>query len=163
MAMIDELLFIKTFREHKAETELQKSRARLGIAAQSERDAQQALEDFVAQATADELRWYQELCSRVVKPRDIADVQNDVAGLRQKELEHNGQWQAAQQHHVKAKDEFQGATTRMRDASTARQKFFELARNHHSAVAREVERKEELELEELANVVREREEWSTHD
>jgi hypothetical protein len=36
----------------------------------------------------------------------------------------------------------------------------ELARNFHILETREAERKEELELEEVASIVREREEWS---
>jgi type III secretion protein O len=159
MAMVDELLFIKTFRERKAETELQKSRARLGHAAQAERSAAQVLQDHVEQAWAEELRLYADLCARVVKLRDIADVQQDVAQMGLQEIAHRQSLEQAQQQHRTAQDDFQLSTRKMRDASTAREKFVELVRNHHMLVAREAERKEDLELEELASVVREREEW----
>ena len=159
MAMVDELLFIKEFRERKAETELQKSRARLGVAAQSERQAEQTLQEHIDRAWAEELRLYAELCARIVKPREIADVQQHVAQMRVEEMAHQQRLEQAQEQHKAAQDDFQLSTRKMREASTAREKFVELARTHHMLVAREAERKEDLELEELASVVREREEW----
>ena len=159
MAMIDELLFIKEFRERKAETELQKSRAQLGSAVQAERQAQDELEQFVAHATAEELRMFNDLCSRIVKLRDINDVHTEIAALKQQEMSHEDELKVRQQQHVQAREHFDTSTRKMREASTAREKFVELARNFHVLAAREAERKEELELEELASVVREREEW----
>jgi type III secretion protein O len=61
---------------------------------------------------------------------------------------------------LQARENFDTSTRKMRDASTAREKFVELARNFHILETREAERKEELELEEVASIVREREEWS---
>jgi type III secretion protein O len=159
MAMIDELLFIKEFRERKAETELQKSRARLSAAVQAEQEAKATLERFIEHATAEELRMFADLCSRVVKLRDINDVHSEVAALKYKEQAHQQELEGRQKQHVQARDDFDGSTRKMREASTAREKFVELARNFHWLAAREAERKEELELEELASVVREREEW----
>ncbi len=159
MAMIDELLFIKEFRERKQETELQKSRARLGSAAQQERQAETTLQNHVAHATHEELRLFADLCARIVKLKDISDVHSEVAAMRQQEMQHQQALEAAQQQHTEAQDDFQHNTRKMREASTAREKFVELARTHHMLEAREAERKEDLELEELASVVREREEW----
>jgi type III secretion protein O len=88
MAMIDELLFIKEFRERKAETELQKSRARLSAAVQAENEAKTALERFIEHSTAEELRLFDDLCRRVVKLRDINDVHTEVAALKYKEQAH---------------------------------------------------------------------------
>jgi type III secretion protein O len=160
MKMIDELLFIKEFRERKAETELQKSRVRLSTAAQAERDAEKTLQDFIAHATAEELRLFDDLCSRIVKLRDINEVHTEVAGLKYKEQAHAQALDQRQQQHVQARQDFDQSTRKMRDASTAREKFVELARNFHIMETREAERKEELELEEVASIVREREEWS---
>ena len=160
MKMIDELLFIKEFRERKAETELQKSRVRLSTAAQAERDAEKTLQDFIAHATAEELRLFDDLCSRIVKLRDINEVHTEVAGLKYKEQAHAQALDQRQQQHVQARQDFDQSTRKMRDASTAREKFVELARNFQIMETREAERKEELELEEVASIVREREEWS---
>lgn len=158
MAMVDQLLFIKTFRERQAETVLQRSRLSLAQAHQLEEQAQQELERFIAQATEDELRWYRQLCERVVKLRDIEDVQTDVAILRAEEAERARARDAATQQREQAQSAFTQASEQMKEASTARNKFEELARQHHALVAKEVERKEDLELEELAGIVREREE-----
>ncbi len=158
MAMVDQLLFIKEFREQQAETALQKSRLALADARRQEELAQQELERFIAQAREDELSWYRELCSRVVKLRDIESVQTDVAILRAQEAARAQQRDAAVTHREQAQSSFSQATQHMKEASTARNKFEEMARQHHALVAKEAERKEDLELEELASIVREREE-----
>lgn len=158
MAMVDQLLFIKTFRERQAETVLQRSRLSLAQAHQLEEQAQLELERFIAQATEDELRWYRQLCERVVKLRDIEEVQTDVAILRAEEAERARARDAATQQREQAQSAFTQASQQMKEASTARNKFEELARQHHALVAKEAERKEDLELEELAGIVREREE-----
>lgn len=163
MAMVDDLLFIKRFRESKAETELQKSRAALVLAQKAERQAEQALDDYIAFAIAQEKAWYDDLCSRLVKLREIATVQEDVAGLKQGERSHRDEVEERRKAHLEANQQLDHSLQRMRDASTARQKFVELARNFHWLAAREQERKEELELEELASIRREREDWEAVD
>ena len=162
MAMIDELLFIKTFRERKAETALQRSRLVLVDAQRQEDNARQTLERFIEQATEDELRWYRELCARLVKQHDIEVVQQDVAIQRAEEQAHLRELEAAAAAHVSAQAAFNQATAVLRDASTSRSKFDELARLHHDAAAREAERVEELELEEVAGIVRERHDNVSH-
>jgi type III secretion protein O len=159
MTMIDELLFIKEFRERKAETELQKSRLQLRLAVSAEQEAEQTLNDFIEHATQEEFRMFEDLCSRIVNPRDITDVHAEVSALKAQELSHREGLLTRQQQHMQARQVFDVDTRKMRDASTAREKFGELARTHRVSVAREAERKEELELEELASIVREREEW----
>jgi len=161
--MVDELLFIKRFRETKAETELKKSRGELVLAQQAEREAEQALDRYVAWAVAQEQSWYADLCSRLVKLREITAVQEDVVGLKAAERDHRATLDQRQKAHEAAREQMELSMRRMREASTAREKFVELARNFHSMAAREQERKEELELEELASVRREREDWEGHD
>ena len=163
MAMVDDLLFIKRFRETKAETELQKSRAAVVIAQQAERDAEQQLTDYIEFAIAQEKSWYDDLCSRLVKMREISQVQQDVVGLKITERQHEETLETRKTEHVSAVEQMEVCIERMRDASVARQKFVELARNFHMLAAREAERKEELELEELASVRRDREDWEQVD
>lgn len=159
MAMIDELLFIKKFREKKAEKEFQKARLALVEARKAEEAANQKLIEFQNQAEQDELAWYRDLCSKVVKLRDIANVQEDVAMLRQTEIAHTQALQKAEQQHVQAKNVHVEANHTMREASKAREKFTELARNFHLIEAKEAERKEELELEEVAGNGRKKDDW----
>jgi type III secretion protein O len=163
LAIVDDLLFIKRFRETKAETELQKSRAAVVLAQKAEDDAEATLREFVAFAERAEESWYRDLCSRLVKTREIAQVQQDVAGLRQTESEHENTLEARKSEHQSALDHMGVCIQSMRDASVARQKFVELARNFHFLAARELERKEELELEELASIRRDREDWEQVD
>lgn len=163
MPMVDDLLFIKRFRETKAETELQKSRAAVVLAQKAEKAAERALDEFVHFASAQEKAWYEDLCSRLVKLREIENVQQDVAGLKQTELKHVETLDTRKVEHVQAVRQMEESVVRMRDASVARQKFVELARNFHALAAREQERKEELELEELASIRRDREEWGEAD
>ena len=160
MAMVDELLYIKTFREQQAETALQRSRTELRLAHQAEDVARDERDEFARQAVEDELRWYRELCERLVKVRDIEDVQLAVSMLRMREIEFEKALEAKQREREQAQQVFHTASDHLKQASTARNKFEELARQHHVAVARESERKEEMELEELAGIVREREEWA---
>lgn len=159
MAMIDELLFIKEFREDKAEKELQKARLALQEARLNAQRANEALQTFQQQAEESELAWYRALCSRLVTVRDIANVQEDVAMLRQTELEYQQALHAAEQQHTQAQTLQNQANQQMRDASKAREKFTELARNHHWIVNQEAQRKEELELEEVASIGRKNPEW----
>lgn len=163
MAMVDELLYIKTFREQQAETALQRSRADLRLAHAAEDQARTDRDDFARQAVEDELRWYRELCERLVTVRDIEDVQLAVAGLRQREAQLQQMLEERQRQRQDSQQRFHQASEHLKQASTARSKFVELAREHHLAVSREAERKEEMELEELAGVVREREEWGGSD
>ncbi len=160
MAMVDELLYIKSFREQQAETALQRSRAELRVAREAEEHARQERDEFARRAVEDELRWYRELCERVVRVRDIEDVQVAVAGLRQQEAHLQQALEMKESEREQSQDRFKQAGEHLRVASTARNKFEELAKQHHLAVSKEAERKEELELEELAGVVRDREEWS---
>jgi type III secretion protein O len=161
MAMIDELLFIKKFREKKAEKEFQKARLALVEARKVEEAANQTLTDFQVQAEQDELSWYKDLCSRVVKPRDIANVQEDVAMLRATEQMHANALHKAEREHTLAQDTHAQANGALREASKAREKFTELARNYHWIVAQEAERKEELELEEVSGNIRKKDDWGT--
>ena len=163
MAMIEDLLFIKTFRERKAETELQKSRAALVLAQLAQQQAQLSLDEYVAYATQQEQEWFEGLYARLVKPRDITAVHQDVAILRAEERAHEEDLTQATSTHDRARDHMHQSTVQLREASMARQKFVELARAHHLLIAQEAERKEELELEEVASIRREREDWEVID
>jgi len=158
-AMVDQLLFIKEFREQKAETELQKSRVRLAEAHRVEDETQRTRDEFFEFSRREELRWYDDLCSRLVTVRDITHVQEDVAGLRATERGHDEALEKAAAQRAQAQAHFAGATQTRRDAQAAREKFVEIATSFHALAAKEAERREELELEELAGQRRDREEW----
>ena len=163
MPVLDELLAIKTFRERQADAALQAARARLAEAHRIEDARRQALEQFASQAEADMNAWYQALFSRQVKVRDINDLHRDIAILRAEEEAYRRQHDEARKGLEGAQTGHLNATDTLREASTVRQKFLELAQRHNAAIAKELERREELEFEELASIVREREAFTTEE
>jgi len=163
MSMLDELLFIKRFRERQAEAIVFRSRADLAQARRAEEDASSVLERFRLQALADEQAWYDALYQRPVKLREITRVQEDVSMLRAAERAHQQSLETAAAKRSEAQQAHAEATQRMRDASAVREKFVELVRRENLAASRESEKREELEFEELASVRRDREDWGPHD
>ena len=154
MGMVHQLLFIKDFHQKKAEMTLQSARLVMQVAKHTEDQAHQTLTSFQEHAKQIELAWFDDLCSRVVKVRDIQNVQADVAQLRSTENDHLQNWQQAQQQHQQASEAHQQANHAKKDADKVREKFIELVRRQDQTDAHEAERKEELELEELAGNVR---------
>jgi type III secretion protein O len=156
MSMMDQLLFIKSFREGQAQTKMQRCRAEHLDAQAREQATRQALEQFITQAREDEARWYRELCDRLVKLSDIETVQQDIAILRAEQLAREEAVRAQAALTESARLAFSESALALREASAARNKFEELRRNEREAFARESERREELELEEVAGIRRDR-------
>jgi type III secretion protein O len=154
--VIKQLLRIKTFREKKAETEMLKSKVALAKAQADEAQAQRALREYIEQATLEERRLYAELCSRVVRLREITRVQEEVVCLKLGEQARQDALVLAEKAHLNALDVFQSSSNFYRTACSARQKFDELLRIETARVDKEFEQKEESELEELAGQLRDR-------
>lgn len=154
MAMVDELLFIKNFREQKAEKDMLRTRLDLQQAHHRQEKAEDTLQVFRVQAQQDEVRWYGELCTRLVKPREILAVHEDVAVLRSNEAHLAVRLEQALAEHEVAQQHYASATDQHRLATMAKNKFIELVQNFHAAEARERERREEMELEEVAGQLR---------
>lgn len=147
--MLHQLLFIKDFHKKKAEMTLQKARLQLLEAQQREQKSKDTLQTFQSEAERAERAWFEALCSRIVKVRDIHNVHADVAQLRATEQLHIQNWQQAQQEHTQASASHQQATSDKKEADQVCEKFVELVKRHDQIQAIEAERKEELELEEL--------------
>ncbi len=149
MSMLYQLLFIKDFHKKKAEMTMQKARMVMQEAKRQEEQAQDTLQTFQTEAERAERTWFDALCSRVVKVRDIHNLHADVAQLRATEQMHVQNWQQAQKDHVQASASHKQATTEKKEADQVCEKFIELVQRHDQMLATEAERKEELELEEL--------------
>ena len=160
--MIDQLLRIKTFREKKAETEMLKNKLLLAQAKTAETEAEHVLADYVDFSNREEIRWYQDLCSRVVRLREITQVQEGVAGLKARELEYQQALAQAHKAHLDAVDVFNTSYDLYRGASIAREKFDQLLQIEMLRESKEAERKEELELEELAGQLSDRADFEEH-
>ena len=158
MSVFDDLLSIKRFREHQAEVALAGQRQRYLLAQQNETAARERLQQFKEWAQQQECRLYRELCSRVVQVRDIENVLQEVAGLRAGEQDHE---EALTQARQQVETESQSLTRHRehQQASRSTEKFVELAARHLDEHLQILEQKEDLELEEAALQMRDREEW----
>lgn len=159
MKMLRDLLAIKRFREGQAETMVRQQR-HAWLEAQAER---QAAEDLLARLLAEgvlaENQLYEDLCSRLVRLRDIENVQQSVAALRLREQQQQDALEAAQQELDAAQQALDQARLAHKEAARQTSKFIDLASSFAVLDALESERREDLEMEEAASVVREREDW----
>jgi type III secretion protein O len=160
MDYLDELLSIKSFREKQADATLQIARVVLADANRGEQQSEHALSEFRQFAMAQEDAGYRNILSRAVKVQDIFRLHEDIAILRATEAQHESELQKARVAREAAQQKHQVADTAAREARTSREKFTELVEQHHTGLAKQAERAEELEFEELAGIVREREQWS---
>lgn len=85
MSVYHELLEIKQFRETQAETEVRRHRALVAEANRSVEELEHKLEDFRQWADNHERSLFDDLCSRLVKLREIEELRHAVAELRNRE------------------------------------------------------------------------------
>ena len=163
MKVFNELLTIKRFREGQAELAVARQR-QVHAEAERQRDtARERLAEFKVWAHRREESLYKDLCSRVVRVREIEDVLAGVAELREGERERETQVEVAVQQ---VSDEAVALVQRReahRTATRMTEKFVELGRIHLAEHLLELERKEDLEMEEAASVSRDRQEWEQHE
>lgn len=159
MNMVTDLLVIKTFREGKAELALSRQRAVHHDAQVTRNQAQTTLERFIEQARQRELSLYGELCSRIVRLRDIEDVQWSVVALKTQERAYETSLQEAQKKHTAEAEALKSRKQEHSDASRLKEKFAELAKTLDDELARISEYKEDAEMEEAAQLRRESGEW----
>jgi|JI10StandDraft_1071094.scaffolds.fasta_scaffold473198_2 type III secretion protein O len=158
-----ELEHLKAFRERQARTALQARRAELVLARRAAEAAALAVSTHRSEAQQREQALYTELLARVVRLRDIEDVQHAVAALKQREQALVGEHQAAQRSELQIEQQAHDAQLQHRGAERVLEKFVQLARIHFDEAAREAERLEDLELEEVASLRRDREDWDRTD
>lgn len=157
MSVFNELLRIKVFRERKAETEVSRARSEVQLRIRDHEAAQHALEAWRMEAVERELALYADLCRRIVKLREIEEVQVEVSGFRQVEYSREDAVAQAEQRMQAAREEMTLAAKRLLEASRMREKFVDLADDYAQSIRLEEERKEELELEEAASTMHQRE------
>jgi type III secretion protein O len=162
MSMFKELLSIKRFREGQAELRVARERTTHQQAELARVAAQETLERFRVEAVERERGMYDDLCSRVVKLRDIEDVMQGVATLRATEQERVQDVERADQHVDTTLKALANARESHRLATRMTEKFVELAQIHLDQHLREQEYKEDQEMEEAASVRRDREDWEEH-
>jgi type III secretion protein O len=163
MNIFRELMAIKRFREGQAELAVTRQRQALAEAERQRVQALEKLDEYRDWSVRRERDMYQDLCSRLVHVRDIEDVMQGVADLRQGERDCEARAeQAADQERLET-EALAARREAHRDASRMVEKFVQLASLHAADELRETERKEDLELEEAASVARDRDDWLHHD
>ncbi|MFA1686164.1 YscO family type III secretion system apparatus protein [Achromobacter dolens] len=163
MSVFDELLAIKRFREGQAEIAVSRQRLRHAEAEAARQASEQALVDFREESERRERAMYRDLCSRVVRVREIESVLQGVAGLREGERQRE---QALDQAAQRLRDEAQALAERRgqhQQAVRLTGKFVELASIHLAEHLKALEHKEDMEMEEAASLSRDREDWEQHE
>ncbi len=163
MKMLRDLLAIKRFREGQAETAMRQQRQAFAQAQEERIAAEELLARLLAEGVLAEQRLYQDLCARIVQLKDIEAVQQAVVVLRQREQDQQDALEAAQREQQAAQERFDQARLVHKEAARQTSKFVDLASSFAAIDALESERREDLEMEEAASVVREREDWHTTD
>ncbi|AVO50570.1 type III secretion protein [Melaminivora suipulveris] len=163
MSVFRELLAIKAFRENQAEGAMRAQRQALADAVAAREQAEDLLARLLREGLQIEQQLYRELCERLVRLRDIEDVQLSVAGLRQREAAQQQALEQAEQAQREQDEKLVSARAAHQEAARQKSKFVDLARNWDQLQSREAERREDLEMEEAASVARDREEWQGHD
>jgi len=163
MSIFAELLSIKKFRESQAEVGVQKAQAEMIHARRHYDELQTALAAFRAQARDQEVQWYAELCNGPVKLRAINDVRENVAFLREDERKKEAITEQAERELAGATDRSKTARDTLQRATRVKDKFVELATSVADEAARELQRKEDAEMEEVSAVRRDRQDWSDSD
>jgi len=163
MNVFHELLAIKRFREGQAEIAVARQRGALAEAEQHRVQAAEQLDGYRQWSLQRERDMYRDLCSRLVRVRDIEDVMQGVSDLRQGERDREARVEAAAEQERAEAQRLAERREAHREASRMVSKFIELASLHAADQLRELERKEDLEMEEAASVARDHDEWQQHD
>ena len=163
MSVFRELLAIKAFRESQAEAAVRVQRHALREAREAREAAEALLQRLLREGLEQEMQLYRDLCARIVRLREIEDVQHAVVGLRQRETAQEDAVQAARGEETRTEQLLTAARDAHKEANRQKTKFIDLSRDYDLGRAREAERKEDLEMEEAASVARDREDWEAHD
>lgn len=163
MNVYDELLTIKRFREGQAEQAVAKQRQLLAEAERAREQAREELERFCAWARQRELDLYGDLCRRIVRVREIEDVMRDVSDMRTGERTRETQADEAAAQARREAEALEQRRQSYREATRMVEKFLELVRIDLEDVLKEVEHKEDLEMEEAASAARDRVDWDVRE
>jgi type III secretion protein O len=162
MSVFKELLAIKSFRESKAEMTVRKQRSVLAVAVDTRDGADEALRRFRDFSLRHERALYDDLCSRIVRLRDIENVQLAVVDLRGQERSHETSLQEAEKDRVRQAEQLDDDKRLHADALRMKEKFVELAQVYADEQIKELERKEDAEMEEVAETRRDRADWDEY-
>jgi type III secretion protein O len=159
MTIFRELLSIKDFRESRAELAVRKQRGILAEAIAARDAAEKQLNEFREYALRHERELYADLCRRIVRLRDLENAQLEVVDLRGRERSHEDTLSQSDHARNAEQQRLENAKHNHHEASKMKQKFVELAQIYSDENLKELERKEDAEMEEVAELRRERDDW----
>jgi type III secretion protein O len=159
--MWNELLQLKTFREQKAQTALMRRRLELATAVAALQAAVVKLDQHRRDALQQERVLYSELMQRLVQLRDIEGVQQAVAIMRSIEQQLDAERSQADQLRDSAEQLARTAQAEHQQADRVKEKFVQLVNVHASEVAHAAQRAEDTEMDEVASLRRDREDWDS--
>lgn len=161
MSVYHSLLEIKKFRESQAETEVRHRRLLLAEARRMVEQLERQLEEYKDWAVRHELELYADICTRLVRLREIEELHFAVGDLRNHERNlEQGVVDADQRRHAAA-EEVDTAVEVLTQAGRQTNKFKELARIYSEEARREQERQEEMEMEEFRSPDGRDDEWES--
>lgn len=163
MTIFHELLAIKRYREQRAAQQLQQYAYQLEQAKMHTQECTQAVLDFTAFAQEKEGQLYAQLYQNVVKAPDLDYTLACVAHLRTQQDELRQQQEQAEQAQQQAQESYNRQRALHQESQRHCEKFVELAQARFNAALHESDRQEELELEEVATLRRDSDEWSNHE
>lgn len=163
MSVFDELLAIKRFREGQAELAVARQRKVHAEAEHQREVASEQLTEYRTWAQQQEEGFYRDLCSRIVRVREIEGVLQGVAELRQGERDHQTRVESASQEVIDQANALAERRLSHREARRVTDKFVELAHVYLVEHLRELERKEDSEMEEASLVMRDRDDWTQNE
>ena len=161
MTVFADLLSIKELRENRAEMDVRKQRDVLAEAVAKRDAAERCLAEFRQYALEHERALYEDLCRRIVRLRDLEQTQLEVLDLRNRERNHEEGLEQAELTRDNEQQHLEEAKVVHLQATKMKQKFVELVRVSSDEAAKEFEQKEDAEMEEVAELRREREEWDS--
>jgi type III secretion protein O len=162
MSVFKDLLSIKAFRENKAEIAVRKQREVVASAQTKCAQCEDELARFRDYAVRHERELYERLIQSLVKLRDIEDVQLQVADLRGQEQQREQLLKEAERAHEQEAQRLDVEQAHHKAATQAKEKFVQIVQVYAEEEFKELERKEDAELEEAAETRRERDDWDEH-
>ncbi len=148
--MLDQVLEIKTFREARAGLAVTRQRLALERAAAEVQSRQEKLETYRDEALRRERALFDDLCSRVVRLSHIDDVHLAVDEMRAQEREFEKKLEQARAERHREAQALEERRAEHSHALQVKERFVELVRVAAEEATQEVDRLEELELEEVA-------------
>ena len=163
MTMLNELLELKRYREDKAEMAVVRTRFALVAVTKRKDEAQQELVNYQKWSETHEQDMYGAVYGRVVRPRDLENLRQDVVMLRVKERALNEQLTQVEAERTQADTAVRDSRVVHERATRTREKFVQLVEVQSEEIRAEAERKEDVETEDLYAVARDREDWGERD